>query len=246
MRIAADPNVDVDKVVALVQTDEFLAGRILQLINSAYFSTRQQVQSLRHAIVLLGLKSVGDLIFSSSMKMKVFKCERYETVMKSIWEHAVACAIGTEVVAQMRGHGEEPGFMAGLLHDIGKPLILNAVVATEERLGEEPIGKRAAITLIDMLHCQVGGLLGKKWRISDAIQDAVRHHHAYGSSSEPLTAYVYCGNLIAHHIGYSYRPETIEPMKDPAFVALKLADPGTFENITNTVKTHATRMLSVY
>lgn len=246
MRIAADPNVDVDQVVTLVQTDQFLAGRILQLINSAYFATRQKVQSLRHAIVLLGLKSVGDLIFSSSMKMKVFKCERYEKLMKQIWEHAVACAVATEVVTQMRGKGEEPGFMAGLLHDIGKPLILNAIVSTEERLGEEPIGTHACITLIDMLHCQVGGLLGKKWRIAEAIQDAVRHHHTYSSDTDPLTAFVYCGNRLAHHVGYSYRPETVDPTTDPAFVALKLSDPTTFENVSSTVKSHATRMLAIY
>lgn len=246
MRVASDPNVDVDKVVELVQTDEVLAGRILQLINSAYFSTRQEVQSLRHAIVLLGLKSVGDLIFSYSMKMKVFKCERYQALMQSVWEHAVAAAVATEVVSQLRGSGDEPGFMAGLLHDVGKPLVLSAIITTESKLSIEPIGPDLAMAMLDHLHCPVGALIARKWRSSEAVQDAVRNHSTYTAETKPLTGFVYCGSLIAHHVGFSYRPRTIDPAQDPGFVALNLADQKTFDNAAQTVKTHAGRMLSVY
>lgn len=246
MRVAADPNVDVDKVVELVQTDEVLAGRILQLINSAFFATRQEVQSLRHAIVLLGLRSVGDLIFSYSMKMKVFKCERYQPLMQAIWEHAVASAVATEVVAQMRGSGDEPGFMAGLLHDIGKPLILSAIVTTETKLAMDPIGPEHAMAMLDQLHCPVGALIARKWRTSEAVQDAVRSHSTFEPDTQALTGFVHCGSLLAHHAGFSYRPRAVDPAQHPGLVTLGLADAETFENAAQTVKTHAARMLHVY
>ena len=112
MEIANDPNVDVDEVVRLIQTDPFLAGKLLNLINSSYYARRQEITSLRHAVVLLGLGPVGDLIFSVSVRMKVFSCEAHSPLMEALWRHSVACAVASQVMAQSMRQTKEPAFPA--------------------------------------------------------------------------------------------------------------------------------------
>jgi HD-like signal output (HDOD) protein len=245
--IASDPNVDVDRIVDLVQADAFLAGKILSLINSAYFATRQEITSLRHAIVLLGLKSVGDLIFSVSVKMTVFKCPEYESLMTRVWEHSVGTAVATEVIAQMRGDGNEPGFMAGLMHDIGKPIVLTGIVeAEQQRMGGRHLGQNVAQVLLDRMHAQVGGLLSRKWRFSDEIQGAIKDHHEFDADRSPLSQFVYCGNRLAHHLEFGYKHEVIDFAADPGFASLKLTQGPTVEKIVSTVDEHAKRLIQTF
>jgi len=119
----------------------------------------------------------------------------------------LVCLVGTEVLAQTRGKGGEPGFMAGLLHDVGKPILLGAIMDTEkERLGaKKHIGTEAATQLLDQLHCQVGTLLAKKWRMTADLQRAIGCHQSWSDDLELLTQLVYCGNKIAHHLGLGYK-----------------------------------------
>lgn len=245
--IASDPNVDVDRIVELVQADAFLAGKILSLINSAYFATRQEITSLRHAIVLLGLKSVGDLIFSVSVKMTVFKCPEYENLMTRIWEHSVGSAVATEVIAQMRGDGNEPGFMAGLMHDIGKPIVLTGIVeAEQQRMQGKHVGQQAAEVLLDRMHAQVGSLLARKWKFSEEIQAAIKDHHEFDADRTELSQFVYCGNRLAHHVGLGYRHEPVDFASDPGFTALKLTQGPTVDKIVATVDEHAKRLIQTF
>lgn len=248
MRIASDPNVNIDRIVELVQTDAFLAGKILTMLNSAYFAMREEVTSLRHAIVLLGLKAVGDLIFSVSMRIKIFKCPEYEKLMTKFWEHSIGVAVASEVIAQLRGMGKgsaaDPGFMAGLLHDVGKPLILEAVVRAEDQLRRrQRIGEEAVIQLVDELHVQVGMLVARKWKTGDDIAAAIEHHANYNPDAGRLSHFVYCGNRITHHLGFGYRQEEFSPNLDACFTALDLASPQTFDEITGVVRRHADRLL---
>jgi len=245
--IASDPNVDVDRIVELVQADAFLAGKILSLINSAYFATRQEITSLRHAIVLLGLKSVGDLIFSVSVKMTVFKCPEYEVLMTKVWEHSVGSAVATEVISQMRGNGSDPGFMGGLMHDIGKPIVLTAIVESEAQLLRgQHIGPAAAVLLIDRMHLQVGSLLAKKWKFSSEIQTSIRDHESFQSDGASLEKFVYCGNRLAHHLGLGYRKEDVNFAADPGFTALNLTAPDTLDKVISTVSEHSQRLMQTF
>ncbi len=244
LEIANDPNVDIDRIVKLVQSDPFLAGKLLTLINSSFFAMRQEVTSLRHAVVLLGPKPVGDLIFSASIRMKVFSCKTHHELMESMWQHSVGCAVASEVLTQVSGGGKEPGFLAGLLHDIGKPLVLAAIADTEQMtIPPKRLEKDGAAMLIDHLHVQVGGLLAKKWDLGDALAHTIRRHDVYDPNGPKLTHFVYCGNRIAHHLKMGYKHTEVVPVTDPGFQALKLDKPEVFSRVLQTVELHAQKFI---
>lgn len=242
MRIAGDPNADIDKVVELVQTDAFLAGKLLSLINSAYFSTREPVSSLRHAIVLLGMKSVADLVFCASVRMTIFKSNAYANLMSSFWVHSIATAVASEALSQH--DGGEPGFIAGLVHDIGKPALLVALVATEKdaRNGES-VGEDAAMQLIQQLHEQVGGLMARRWGLSDEIQEAIRDHGGFRPDGGRLALYVYCANRVAHHLGFGGPPTELTPSLDPGLNAIDFTSQDAFDKLLGAVTAHTKRLV---
>jgi HD-like signal output (HDOD) protein len=248
LEIASDPTVDVDRIVKLVQADAFLAGKILGLINSAYFATKQEVTSLRHAIVLLGLKAVGDLIFSVSVKLTVFRCPAYDTLMRKLWEHSIGTAVSTEIIGQICGSGgtRAPGFMGGLMHDIGKPIVLSAIVETEtQRRTSQHLGQSTAVTLVDRMHVHVGHLLARKWGFSLEIQEAILEHQTWNPNAGKLAQQVYCGNKLAHHLGFGYRDRDLAPNLDPGFAALNLTG-DTLEKIKATASEHTTRLIGSF
>ncbi len=242
MDIANDPNVDIDQIVKVIQTDPFLAGKLLTLINSSYFAMRQEVTSLRHAVVLLGLRPVGDLIFSASVRMKVFNAESYRSLMESLWVHSVGCAVAAEVIGQMRGMTKEPAFLGGLLHDIGKPLVLTAIVETENlAVPPKRIEEEAATMLIDHLHVQVGGLMAKKWQLGESLTESIRLHDAYSDDASPLRKLVYCGNKIAHHLKLGQKHEELVPSLDPCFADLDLTSADLLAGIMKATQEHTDR-----
>lgn len=242
MQIARDPNINVDRIVELVQADAFLAGQLLALVNSAFFALRQEVTSVRHAIVLLGLRAVGDLIFCVSLKMKVFNSKTYQNLMSNLWAHSIATGVGTEVLSQ-RFAGGRPGFMPGLFHDIGKAAILASIVTTEsERRPNNPIGEAAAITLMEQLHRQVGVLLVRKWKLAPEIEECVKSHETFGKGMSDIAKLVYCSNRIAHHLGLGYKKIPLVLDQDPAFVSLGITDAETLKPILDQVSEHAARL----
>jgi HD-like signal output (HDOD) protein len=132
--------------------------------------------------------------------------------------------------------------LGGLLHDIGKPLVLAAIVETENiTVPPRRIEEEAAAMLIDHLHMQVGGLLAKKWQLADSLSETIRMHDRFDDSASPLRNLVYCGNRIAHHLSLGYKHDELVPSLDPAFDALNITTPGALSTILAPTQEHTER-----
>jgi HD-like signal output (HDOD) protein len=202
---------DLNRVISL---DPVLVGRVLKLVNSAYYGLDQQVTSLVRAIIMLGTNTVKNLALSSAV-MGNFGSEEFQGLnAEAYWRHSLCVGVAAKLLARKRGIDprlHEEYFTAGLLHDIGK-IPLNAVLPYLHAVKTADSRKAPLFHVEDEIlglnHNGVGSRVLRAWKIGGALEDAVIHHHNYaeyeGEHRDVLYSVVvanYFANLS--EIGYS-------------------------------------------
>jgi putative nucleotidyltransferase with HDIG domain len=188
---------DLNQVISL---DPVLVGRVLKLINSAYYGLGQQVTSLVRAIIMLGINTVKNLALSSAVLRNLTSKKDFQALdMDGFWRHSLCVGVAAKVLAKKRGvdpKQAEEYFTAGLLHDIGK-IPINAVLSKEYVMAvsisdRERISlHRAEDRIIGMNHAAAGFMIAKAWKLEGAVGDAIAYHHSYMEYTGPHKDVVY-------------------------------------------------------
>ena len=216
--------VDLDRVI---QLDPVLMGRVLKLINSAYYGFGTQVTSLVRAIIMLGVNTVKNLALSSAVLDRVSSKKDFRALnMEGFWRHSLCVGVTAKLIAKRRGidaKGIEEYFAAGLLHDIGK-IPLNTALA-DEYVITMSLADRERISLfaaerrtLGIDHCEAGGVVAENWKLTGAIADTVRWHHdldGYSGENGDVLRTVAVANFFANREGIGFSgnlyPEKISP-----------------------------------
>ncbi len=187
MEVAQNPKSSAAEMEEVISKDQSLSGKVLKIVNSAYYGFPRQIDSISQAIVVLGFQAIKNLALTSSVK-DMFKESRKGVLdMKSLWLHSMATAIASETIAEYMGYQKkEEAFTAGLLHDIGK-LVMNIFVPELREVVEKV--KKGELTFfeaeqetLDINHAVVGKYLLDIWNLPNPIVMAVLYHH------EPMKA----------------------------------------------------------
>ena len=217
---------DLNRVISL---DPVLMGKVMKLINSAYYGLSQEVTSLVRAIIMLGINTVKNLALSTAVLGNLGKAGDFKALnMDGFWRHSLCVGVTSKLIAKRRkvdNNFLEEYFMAGLLHDLGK-IPLNNVVS-DGYLRAMSTSDREHISLykaerqeIGADHCDVGRFIMENWKLGREITDAIAFHHAAGSYDGPAKDIVYTvalANYFANlsEIGfagdrYPERPEEVD------------------------------------
>ncbi len=126
MQIVSDPDAQVHALQKVIEDDQALAGRILKVANSALYARRRQITKLTDAIVMLGFNTIRSIAVTSATRNLYLKKGKVLGLKdKLLWEHSVASGIAGRIVANKANPiFAEEAFLWGLLHDIGKLVIL--------------------------------------------------------------------------------------------------------------------------
>ena len=172
---------DPPAVARLVAVDPALSGSLLRHANSSFFGGIEKVVTVRDAIVRLGVRQVAELVILASQRQQ-YELKDFELheLSDQLWRHAVGCGIGAQWLArkiQMEDRVQE-AFLAGLLHDIGKLLLLRVLdeLIAQQQLQFRP-SRELVLELLGYLHCQQGHRLMQTWNIPETYADIVRGHH---------------------------------------------------------------------
>ncbi|GHU69688.1 HD family phosphohydrolase [Spirochaetia bacterium] len=178
---------DLNYVISL---DPVLVGRVLKLVNSAYYALDKRVTSLVRAIIMLGLNTVKNLALSSAvMGQLVTGRDPKGLNMEGFWRHSLCVGVTAKLLAQKRGINPklvEEYFTCGLLHDLGK-IPLNTILSkkyldTVARADElQTSFYKAEENMLGTDHCVLGGLIVNSWRLEGAVGDVIIQHHQCGS-----------------------------------------------------------------
>lgn len=223
MALTSDPSADAAKLSSLIHQDQALAAHVLRIANSPAYMPRSPVVSLQHAVAMLGINLLSEIAFTASLKSGAFQVPGYEDEVKLLWRHSLASGAFAKEVARARRVNVESAFLCGLLHEIGKPVVLRTVtnIAREQNIfADKPLLQ----LLIEGHHSRVGCIVGEKWglpkQVIEAIQYYAEYDHAPSFRQECVLTCV-ADRLATHLLSPGDMPE--ESLRDhPSFSELNL------------------------
>jgi putative nucleotidyltransferase with HDIG domain len=225
-----------EDIEGLLQNDQVLVAKLLAMVNSPFYGLNRSIRTIREAVMVLGFRGVRSLVLATSTaKFLQRDFGWYGHEPKGLWLHAVCVASGSRLLAkhcEMSIDDCEQLFVGGLLHDIGKLLLVNyvqdaPVVTTEDSITE---CERQAVGLD---HTEAGALVAAKWHLVDEIQHVIKGHHDSSAGVEELTeagkqriACVRLADCVAHELGIGYLAERapLDPVRMDDLIAVGLSD----------------------
>lgn len=204
----ADPNIAV--IEKMVVCDQALTSQVLRMANSAFYKGLTKVSTINQAMVRLGIREIANIAMLASQK-KSFRAKipTIKKLMDDLWRHSIGCAIGSQWIAKRCNHQarSQEAFTAGLLHDMGKLLIL---AVTEAISSSGKIKKLPSMELLgevmDNFHATCGYLLLKKWNLPDDYCSIARDHHKEETDyDDPLLMIVRLANKACNKVGVGIR-----------------------------------------
>lgn len=169
---AGDP--DIDQVVGAIELDPALSLLLIKHANSALYAPRYPIDSIRRAVVHVGMKQLKTIVQEVSLRAVTGNIKaRHYAVME--WRQAIHCALISKAMARRVGADEEAAYLAGLLHDVGRLPVLNAL-DKKLALPDVPARGGAPEIIMESLHRGVGAQVARLWELPPAVCDAIAHH----------------------------------------------------------------------
>lgn len=204
--IMADKNSGIKDVVKVLETDQAITARILKVANSAYYGMSGKISTIQHASVVLGYKTIGELITvaaTSGLLDRVLK--GYDFGSGDLWQHSISVGIGSRAIASGKNPSlEETAFSAGLIHDAGKLVLDKYIMERKEEFDEIMEHGRETFTnaedqIFGFNHAAIGFDVCDRWSIPADIAGAIKYHHAPSRSDKNELAYiVYTADAIVN------------------------------------------------
>ena len=211
LTLTSDPNADASKLSSLIQQDQALATQILRIANSPAYMPRSPIVSLQQAIAWLGLSMLAGLAFSVSVQSGVFQIKGYEKEVKDLWRQALATGLYGKEIARRIRHNVENAFLCGLLHSIGKPVLLHIIQDIRKSSENESLPWPVVEALMSESHVPVGAKLAEAWQLPEPVKEAIAlyQNHTYHQATSPTKgAIITC--LADHLASYLLDSSTIE------------------------------------
>ncbi len=201
----------IQRVGEIISNDVGMTAKILHMVNSAFFGLRRHVSNPTHAVNLLGLDTVKNLVLSIQV-FSSFDAEQTGTFsIDTLWRHSMSTARYAQGICEaqgMPGAITDNSFGAGMLHDVGKLILATnmpdeyqQVLAFADAEGIADVAAEQQLLGAD--HAQVGAHLLGLWGLPDPFVEAVAFHHAPGGIAEQqftaLTA-VHLADVFDQHI----------------------------------------------
>ncbi len=209
LRLTEDPASTPQQIAQAIAVDPTLAAKILKLVNSAYFSLKEEVTQVSKAIILLGMATVRNVAISSST-MDVLKRQRAEDGidLDAFWQHSVACGVVAKTIAELckvERKNLEDYFIAGLMHDIGV-LAMNMLdgksLKVAHGLAKDDSEKILSYEMkyLGTSHAHVGYQMAQHWKLPQAIMAAIAYHHEVRPADKPFAKFsntIHLANIYA-------------------------------------------------
>jgi putative nucleotidyltransferase with HDIG domain len=205
LRMINEERYEIEDLTEEIRKDQVISARTLQLCNSVMFASRKKIESLDHALVMLGQNLLLKFVISASFNNFFNQSGMgYSLCKGGIYHHAVGTAVIAEKLAVLTAKAKPSlAYTAGLLHDIGKVVLDQYIISGfplfYRQLNEE--GKNLSEVEKQVLgtdHTEVGASLALNWSFPESLVETIRHHHnpEDAQQHEELVHIVYLADLL--------------------------------------------------
>jgi HD-like signal output (HDOD) protein len=221
--MVSNEDISVGQLAAVVSKDQVLASRLLGLANSAYFAAMSEISTVQEAIMRMGTAAVRNLVVTVCFYSRMQDRAVYGDRGKPLLEHGLGTAYMARLVADAIDGDQEEAFMYGLLHDIGKLVILKAAFDVRRQLNAAVPAEALDLTMRER-HAAIGALVLRRWRLPSILDEPIVWHHDWTQARhEPRKAAItYLANRLSHRYGFGCQPDAADLLDDPVIAHLGL------------------------
>ncbi|WKZ34054.1 MAG: HDOD domain-containing protein [Thermodesulfobacteriota bacterium] len=203
IEVTEDPKSGISDLENIIERDQAIATRVVAVSNAVFYGFPRKINTIDQAILVLGFEMVKGLAISTTL-FSFLKNNKTNSVISSLWGHSFEVAMAAGMLARRTGMvSKETAFLAGLIHDIGRPLLLQ--ILSKEYLevcsfDRNCIEREAEVFGAD--HAEVGEWFVDKCKLPEDCTLAVKYHHRPEKCLEemeaipPLAQIIYLANLI--------------------------------------------------
>jgi putative nucleotidyltransferase with HDIG domain len=212
MSATQDENCDSKRLSKLIHRDASLAGNVLKLANSPLYAPASPIVSLQQAVSRLGMKRIREIALVAACQARVFKVPGHDRRLRELFRHSIAAAAFAQEIARMRRWNVEEAFLCGLLHDAGKPVLLQLLVDVQKEL-DLAAEEEAIDDILQEMHGAVGSRLVESWKLPARLAETIACHHApHDAESAGQTAMMTNVADDLAHFALGTRPVTREQL----------------------------------
>jgi HD-like signal output (HDOD) protein/CheY-like chemotaxis protein len=196
------------RIGEIVSGDPAMAAKVLQMVNSPFFGRQMRVSDPGVAVQLLGLETIRGLVLSTHVFETFRRPARGALDIEQLWQHASSVGTIAGSLAEMEGGSAElvqDARTAGLLHDVGKLLLVATLPVVSMRVRER--ARREGRPTVDVereefgvTHAELGGYLLGLWGLPDPVVEATAWHHQAPSAAprgSSALSFVVAANVLA-------------------------------------------------
>ncbi len=209
--VIKQPNSTAEDVSRVIERDPVISLRLISVANSPVYRGIQEIRKVKEAIPRMGLKETLNVIIAIANK-SMYETGRvqFRMLMDKLWVHSLACAYGSKLVAEhLKLDDSEKFFLMGLVHDIGKSLLLKAFtgIAQIKNVNFDVIRAN-----IQQGHLSMGGVLLRRWGFDDIFIKIVTLHegHELTAETEKEILVIHLANMLTRTIGFSLFDEEVD------------------------------------
>lgn len=223
LQMSQDPNADMTELSKLIHQDQSIAGSVLRISNSAAFAASERIVSLQQSISRLGMQLLSEIALSVAVQSNVFSSPKYKEEIKLMWKHSLASAVYGKEIARFLRRNVEGQYLCGLLHTIGKPVVLKAIEGLEDDINVT-LDKEVVIKLVEEFHIIAGILVTSKWNLPQTVQIANKYYQEYENAPEFKleTAVTYLSDQLAQSLIFPGKINDKNLIFDPVFETLNI------------------------
>jgi putative nucleotidyltransferase with HDIG domain len=210
--ILREPDFNVRKLVKELESEPVLALLVVRAANAASYGRGTAMQALDQAVLRLGARQMRTLITEYAVN-EIFESSnrQLKEANKKVWEHSLVVALLARDLAALIGNIEpDTAYLAGLLHDIGKPVLSAMILEIDRKLGRATPGwidMSSWTQIVEVSHRKVGVAVASEWKLPDAITSAIKDCSDYdGTDRTSVGNVVRLANALAKREGYVTGP----------------------------------------
>lgn len=225
----ANSEASAEQLASKISHDQAIAAKTLRLANSSFYGLARQVSSIEESTAILGLRTLRSVAIAAGLVggFSGARCAGFD--FSAFWRHAIGTALVARELARRVGIDEDAAFTLGLVHDIGRLVLVSSYGEEYARVIEYRTANDCLMYVAErhhfgLDHADVGALVAEHWHFApETVAAIAAHHRPPVEARKSLVDVVHVADNIAHALDLSRSKDDMVPtLAIPALTRLQL------------------------